>query len=34
MVIDLNRTPDHALTWLREWAEEAAAQEKEDLKVK
>jgi hypothetical protein len=32
MVINLNETPDYALTWLLEFAEEAAQQEKEDLK--
>jgi hypothetical protein len=27
----LNRTPDYALTWLLQWAEEAAKAEKEEL---
>jgi len=31
MTIDLLRTPDYALTWLLEWAEEAAKAEKEEM---
>jgi hypothetical protein len=31
MTIDLLKTPDYALTWLLEWAEEAAKAEKEEL---
>jgi len=31
MTIDLLETPDYALTWLLEWAEESAKAEKEEL---
>lgn len=31
MTIDLLKTPDYALTWLLQWAEESAKAEKEEL---
>lgn len=31
MIIDLTKTPDYAIAWLFEWAQQAAQEEKEEL---